>query len=89
MANIKSQIKRNRQTVKRNERNKSVRSAMKTQKKNALAAAGSGENTDEAMAKAMSAIDRAANKGVIHKKKASRDKARLAKAMKAKAAADA
>ncbi len=81
MANIKSQIKRNRQTIKRQERNKGVRSEMKTRKRNALAAASEGGDTKEALSQAMSAIDRAANRGVIHKKKAARDKSRLVKRM--------
>ncbi len=43
MANIKSQIKRNRQNIKRQLRNKAVRSEMRTRTKNALAAARTGD----------------------------------------------
>ena len=42
MANIKSQIKRNRQTNERTERNKAVRSELKTRTKNAATAAAEG-----------------------------------------------
>ena len=42
MANIKSQIKRNRQTLKRTERNKAVRSELKTRTKRAVTAAAEG-----------------------------------------------
>ena len=48
MANIKSQIKRNRQTIKRTERNKAVRSELKTRTKSAATAAAEGaENAAE------------------------------------------
>ena len=80
MANIKSQIKRNRQTVKRTERNKAVRSELKTRTKNATAAAADGaENAEELARIAQKRIDSAASKGVIHKNAAARRKSRLAK----------
>ena len=80
MANIKSQIKRNRQTVKRTERNKAVRSELKTRTKNATAAAADGaENAEELARLAQKRIDSAAAKGVIHKNAAARRKSRLAK----------
>lgn len=79
MANIKSQIKRNRQNEKRRLRNKAVRSELKTRTKNAEQAAETGENLEEATRLAMKRIDKAATKGVIHKNKAARDKSRLAK----------
>jgi len=51
VANIKSQIKRNRQTVKRQARNKAVRSELRTRTKRAVSAIEEGaENSDEALA---------------------------------------
>lgn len=90
MANIKSQMKRNRQNVKRHERNKAVRSELKSRTKNALEAAAEGaENTEEALRLAIKRIDKAANKGVIHPNQAARRKSRLVKRVAAaKAAAD-
>jgi small subunit ribosomal protein S20 len=80
MANIKSQIKRNRQTVKRTERNKAVRSEVKTRTKNAVTAAAEGaDNAVELARIAQKRIDSAASKGVIHKNAAARRKSRLAK----------
>ena len=80
MANIKSQIKRNRQTLKRTERNKAVRSEVKTRTKSAVTAAAEGaENADELARQAQKRIDSAAAKGVIHKNAAARRKSRLAK----------
>jgi small subunit ribosomal protein S20 len=80
LANIKSQIKRNRQTIKRTERNKAVRSELKTRTKNATAAAAEGaENAEELARLAQKRIDSAASKGVIHKNAAARRKSRLAK----------
>ncbi|HEY9556939.1 MAG TPA: 30S ribosomal protein S20 [Acidimicrobiales bacterium] len=88
MANIKSQIKRNRQTIKRTERNKAVRSEMKTRTKSATAGIAAGaENTAELLSVAAKKIDKAAVKGVIHKNAAARRKSRLMK--KANAAANA
>ncbi len=80
MANIKSQIKRNRQNIVRQERNKAVRSELRTRVRNAIAAADEGaEDAAELARLAMSRIDRAASKGVIHRNGAARRKARLAK----------
>ncbi|MGI9585360.1 MAG: 30S ribosomal protein S20 [Acidimicrobiia bacterium] len=79
MANIKSQIKRNRQNERRHERNKAVRSEMKTRSKQALAAAESGDaaGAEELLRVAQKRIDMAASNGVLHKKTAARRKARL------------
>ena len=78
MANIKSQIKRNKQNEQRHERNKATRSELKTRVKNALSAAAAGEeNSIEAMRTAVSKLDKAVTKGVIHKNQASRRKGRL------------
>jgi small subunit ribosomal protein S20 len=80
VANIKSQIKRNRQTVKRTERNKAVRSELKTRTKAAETAVGEGaENAAELTRLAAKRIDKAATKGVIHKNAAARRKSRLMK----------
>ena len=78
MANIKSQIKRNRQTIKRTERNKAVRSEVKTRTKRAATAAAEGaDNAEELARAAQKRIDTAAAKGVIHKNAAARRKSRL------------
>lgn len=78
MANIRSQIKRNRQTVKRHARNKSVRSELRTRTKRAITAIDTGaENSAEALRLAVRRIDKAAAKGVIHKNQAANRKARL------------
>ena len=78
MANIKSQIKRNRQNERRHLSNKEVRSELKTRTKNALLAAESGaEDSAERLRQAVKRIDKAAAKGVIHSNQASRRKSRL------------
>jgi small subunit ribosomal protein S20 len=74
MANIKSQIKRNRQNEVAHERNKSTRSALKTQIKKFNA-----ETSEEGYKAAARALDKAASKGVIHRNTAARRKSRLAK----------
>ena len=81
MANIKSQIKRNRQNTVRHERNKSVRSELKTRSKNAITAAESGDvvAAEEALRLAQKRIDSAAAKGVLSKNTAARRKSRLTK----------
>lgn len=80
MANIRSQIKRNRQNEKRRQRNKAVRSEMRTRTKSAVSAVESGaDDRDEQVRQAMKEIDVAARKGVIHKNEAARRKSRLAK----------
>jgi small subunit ribosomal protein S20 len=79
MANIKSQIKRNRQNEARRVRNKSINSSLKTSVKKVEAASAAGEETDELMRQAQAKIDTAVSKGVLHKKTAARKKSRLAK----------
>ncbi len=79
MANIKSQIKRNRQNEKRRLRNRSVRAEMHTRTKAALSAAENGEDTAEALQAAIRRIDTATSKGVLHKNTAARKKSRLIK----------
>ena len=89
MANIRSQIKRNRQAVKRQARNKGVRSELRTRTKRANTAIAEGaEHTEESIRLAVKRIDKAAAKGVIHKNQAANRKSRLMKRA-AKAAADA
>ncbi len=78
MANIKSQIKRNRQNERRRLRNKTVRSELRTRTKSAVAAAeGGAENPVEALRAAVKRIDKAAAQGVIHKNQAANRKSRL------------
>ncbi|MEM9131714.1 MAG: 30S ribosomal protein S20 [Actinomycetota bacterium] len=84
MANIKSQIKRNRQNEKRRLRNRTVRSDLRTHQKSAIEAAGT-EGEDEALRQAIKRIDKAAQKGVIHKNKAARQKSRLVARVRAAA----
>jgi small subunit ribosomal protein S20 len=83
VANIKSQIKRNRQNEARRERNKAVRSEMKTRVKNVVADAEAGEDTEESLRMAVKRIDTAAAQGVIHKNEASRRKSRLVRRINA------
>jgi small subunit ribosomal protein S20 len=86
VANIKSQIKRNRQNEKRRVRNKAVRSEMKTRTKGAAAAAESGaDDVEELTRDAIQRIDKAAQKGVIHKNQAARRKSRLMRAVRSSA----
>ena len=80
MANIKSQIKRNKQNEKRRVSNKAVRSELKTRTKVVTTAAEAGdENVDERTRLAIKRLDKAASKGVIHKNQAARRKSRLVK----------
>jgi small subunit ribosomal protein S20 len=82
VANIKSQIKRNRQNETRRLRNKAVRSEMKSRTKRAAAAAeGGADDVDQLTRDAIQRIDKAAQKGVIHKNQAARRKSRLMKAV--------
>ena len=79
MANIKSQIKRNRQNEKARQRNRMVRSELQTRTKKVLTAAETGEETADALKAAIRRIDTAATKGVLHKNTAARKKSRLIK----------
>lgn len=82
MANIKSQIKRNRQNEKAHERNKAVRSALKTATKKVGIAVDDGDAhaaTERAL-EASRAFDKAASKGIVHKRTAARHKSRITKA---------
>jgi small subunit ribosomal protein S20 len=78
VANIKSQIKRNRQNERRHERNKAVRSEIRTRLRAANEAIESGaEDADDKVRAATKRLDSAAAKGVIHKNQAARRKSRL------------
>ncbi len=83
MANIKSQIKRNRQNEARRLRNKSVSSDLKTGVKKVETAAAAGEPTEDLYRSAQKKIDIAVSKGTMHKKTAARKKSRLAKKVNA------
>ena len=84
MANIKSQIKRNKTNERRRLRNKAVRSELRTRVKNAVTAAETGAETSvDAVRLAVKKLDKAAAKGVIHKNQAARRKSRLMKRLAA------
>ncbi len=76
MANIKSQIKRNRQNEKARLRNRAVRAELKTREKAAEAAAGT-DAQEEMLRMAIKRIDMAQQKGIMHKNNAARRKSRL------------
>ena len=81
MANIKSQIKRNRQSEVARQRNKAARSALKSKTKRFEQAVDAGDADESAAAfvEVTKAYDQAAAKGLIHKRKAANNKSRLAK----------
>ena len=81
MANIKSQIKRNKQNEKARQRNKAVKSSLKSSVRKFREAADSGD-ADAAVAAMRAAsreLDKAASKGVIHKNQAANRKSAIAK----------
>ena len=81
MANIKSQIKRNKQNEKARQRNQAVKSRLKTSVRKFRELAETGEK-DAAVAAgrdAMKALDKAASKGVIHGNQAANRKSSIAK----------
>lgn len=82
MANIKSQKKRILTNAKAAERNRAVRSEMKTRVKKAGSTVGTDEN-EAAVRAAVKRLDAAASKGVIHKNTAARRKSRLMKRINA------
>ena len=79
MANIKSAIKRNKQNEKRRQRNRVYRGSARTFVRKAFSAieAGDKETAETAALQAVKALDKAAQKGVIHKNNAARRKSRL------------
>ncbi len=86
MANIKSQIKRNRQNEQARLRNKSVRSALKTAARRVRESVTSGdrEAAEVALRRATRAYDKAVSKGVVHKNNAANHKAALAREVNAR-----
>jgi small subunit ribosomal protein S20 len=81
VANIKSQIKRNRQNDKRRLRNRVFRGTARIAVKNARSAIdSSAPESNVALISAISALDKAAEQGVIHRNNAARRKSRLVKA---------
>jgi len=82
MANIKSQKKRNRQNETQRQRNKSIKSDLKTSIRRVERAAEAGEPTDELFQIAQKKIDAAASKGVLHRNAAARQKSRLASSLR-------
>lgn len=88
MANIKSAIKRARQNEKLREHNASERSKLRTFVKKVLKAVMSGDSSaaKDAYSSAQPVIDKAVNKGIIHKNKAARIKSRLVARVKSIAA---
>jgi small subunit ribosomal protein S20 len=84
LANIKSQIKRNLQNEKRRLRNRNSRGAARTAVNQARAAFEENDpETKASILKAISALDKAAEKGIIHKNNAARRKGRLMKKLTA------
>jgi len=81
VANIKSQIKRNRQNEAAHERNKSVKSALKSavRRFREAADAGDAEQAKTLAAAASRKLDKAASAGVIHKNQAANKKSAIAK----------
>ena len=81
MANIKSQIKRNRQNEKRRLRNKAVKSSLKTaiRKFNEAVQAGDTATAQTLLRDASRKLDKAVSKGVIHKNQAANRKSAIAK----------
>jgi small subunit ribosomal protein S20 len=81
MANIKSQIKRIGTNLKAAERNKAVKSELKTAIRVAREAVAAGDKTKAAAAVAVASkkLDKAASKGVIHKNQAANRKSALAR----------
>ena len=87
MANIKSQIKRNKQNETRRERNKAVRTSLKTSTKKVRAAVAESdaEAAQERAREATRELDKASSKGIVHKRTAARRKSRLVRAANAAA----
>ncbi len=85
MATHKSAEKRDRQSIKRRERNTAGKSAIKTKIKSVLSALGTKDKdaSANALKAAVPALDKAAAKGIIHKKNASRRISRLTKKINA------
>ncbi len=84
MANIKSQMKRNRQNERLRLRNKAAKSEVRTRVKTAVSSAGAGaETAAEDLRLAVKRLDKAAAKGIIHKNQAANRKSRLVRRINA------
>ena len=85
MANIKSAQKRIRTTIRQRERNRALRSRMRSAIKSLREAVGTGDATgaQELLPQTLSIVDSTARKGVIHANTAARTKSRLTKAVAA------
>jgi small subunit ribosomal protein S20 len=81
VANIKSQIKRNRQNERRRERNKAIRTRLRSEAKKVRQDAGEPAAAADQLRATARLLDKAASKGAIHKRTAARRKSRLARAM--------
>ncbi|MGB3374780.1 MAG: 30S ribosomal protein S20 [Microbacterium sp.] len=81
MANIKSQIKRNKTNLKAQERNKAVKSELRTlvRKTREAVSAGDKAAAEAALKVASVKLDKAVSKGVVHKNQASNRKSAIAK----------
>jgi small subunit ribosomal protein S20 len=80
MANIKSQIKRNRQNERRRMHNKVARSELKTRVKRAAEGLEAGaDDAGERVRAAQKRLGKAAEKGIVHKNQAARRTSRLMK----------
>jgi small subunit ribosomal protein S20 len=90
VANIKSQIKRNRTNEVARLRNKAAKSEIKTRIKTAVGSAAAGAETSaEDLRLAVKRLDKAAARGIIHKNQASKRKSRLARRVNAIGSAEA
>jgi len=87
LATHKSAIKRHRQSLKHRDRNRTVRGGVRKAIKNTrvLVAAGEMAAAQEALQTAISHLDKAAEKGILHKNNAARRKSRLTKLVNAAA----
>jgi small subunit ribosomal protein S20 len=83
LANIQSQIKRNRQNEKRRLRNRDTRGAARSAVRVAFTSLTAGEDSKASVAAAIVALDKAARKGSIHHRNAARRKSRLMKRLNA------
>jgi small subunit ribosomal protein S20 len=79
MANIQSKIKRNKQNHRHYERNKAIRSELKTRERETVAAAEAGDvaKAEELLLMSQKRTDMAVTKGVLHQNTAARRKSRL------------
>jgi small subunit ribosomal protein S20 len=83
LANIASQIKRNRQNEKRRLRNRDARGAARSAVKGVLTNMNAEQPSAEGIDLAIRLLDRAARRGAIHRRNAARRKSRLVKRMTA------